>query len=110
MKNLIRIIFVTLLISVAACTEPSDIVFERNATLIWTGEYEVDGCGFFIKVDSVQYKANSESVISNIYKEKDSTNVVIQYKNLHFDKEYYCVDLPKVQTIGVIQIISLEEN
>ena len=110
MKNKIRIILVVFLFTTVACQEPSNTIYEENATLIWTGEYEVDGCGFFVEIDSVQYKPQSESVVSPHFKERSRVNVTIQYLDLQYEIEYYCGDLPEAQKVGAIRVISLDEN
>jgi len=110
MKNIIKISLAIFVFIFAACQEQSDTLYEENAILIWTGEYEVDGCGFFVEIDSVQYKPQSESVVSPHFKERNRVNVTIQYLDLQYDIEYYCDDLPEAQKVGAIRIISLDEN
>ena len=36
---------------------------KSDAVLTWTGDYAVDGCGFFITINNHEYKPENESVI-----------------------------------------------
>ncbi len=107
MKNFIVFFLLSTLFVLISCQEPSDVIYDDNAAILWTGEYDVDGCGFFVELDSVKYKPESESVISPYFKKATRTNVIVQYIDLHYDKEYYCADSQKPKTIGVVKIISI---
>ncbi len=107
MKNFILLFLLSNLFILLSCQEPSDVIYDDNAAIIWTGESNIDGCGFFVELDSVKYKPESESVISPYFKKSPRTNVIVQYIDLHYDKEYYCADSSKSKSIGVIKIISI---
>jgi len=110
MKNLIKVTILIFIIAFISCQEPNGTHYKRDATLIWTGEYEVGGCGFFVEVDSIRYKPESESVISPHFKKKSATSITLQYLNLYYKTEYFCGDSPNAQKIDIIKIISIDEN
>jgi hypothetical protein len=109
MKNLFKL-FLLLLVLAVACQEPSDVIYENNATIIWTGEADIDGCGFFIEIDSTKYKPQSESVISNYFKKDERTSVTIQYIDLQYTIDYTCANANELKTIDAIKIISIALN
>jgi len=106
MNNLFKIILLISFIFVA-CQESSDVIYEPNATIIWTGEVNEGGCGFFIEIDSLKYKPISESVISFTFKKKERTSVVIQYLDLGYSIDYACGDSSKLKSIDAIKLISI---
>ena len=75
------------------------------ASLIWNGEYVVDGCGFTIEIASVIYKPENEDVIPKDYKKSSRTSVMLQYIDLKKNVEYSCGG-NKIKEKG-IQIISV---
>ena len=107
------IIYIFLLISLAlliSCEEGNEVIYEKNAILKWTGDYDVDGCGFFIEIDSVDYKPENEGIISREYQTSEEIGVTIQYIDLMYDIEYYCGDLPKAQKAKAIRLTYLDSN
>lgn len=63
---------------------------EVEAILEFHGDYEVDGCGFFIQLDDEMYKPTDESIIGDEFKDEFSTEVIIDYKLPDKQVEYYC--------------------
>lgn len=111
MKYLKTLFFIVILVSFfTACEEGNDVIVEPNAILIWTGEYDVDGCGFFIEIDSIKYKPENESILPPEYKTAEPLSVTIQYIDLLYDIEYSCGDLPEVQKSKAIKLTSLDLN
>lgn len=109
MKVLIKIFLLTVFL-LAACQESSDVLYNNHATIIWTGKENVDGCGFFVEIDSVKYKPISESVISFTFRKKERTSVTIQYIDLGYTIDYKCADSDELKTIDAIKIISIAWN
>ena len=111
MKTLKNIIFIlSLLLITFACDEGNEVIYENNAKLIWTGEYEVDGCGFFIEIDSVEYKPENENIIPAAFKVNEPLSVTVQYIDLLYDIEYFCGDLPEGQKSRAIKLTSIDLN
>lgn len=80
------------------------------ALVIWTGAYEVDGCGFFIKINNREYKAVNEEIIGNEFRSFfDSSYAQLKYINLGTKIYYLCGDFPFVQKIEGIEIIEIEK-
>lgn len=78
------------------------------AILRWTGDYAVDGCGFFILIGDQEYKPENESVIGDKYKTNDDMTVLIEYRILSERIEFSCGDLPNPLTREAIRIITLK--
>ena len=82
---------------------------KAEAILTWTGDYAVDGCGFFIIINHHKYKPEDESIINNSYK-TDSTIVIVEYQILNKKINSYCGDLPYATITDGIKIISLTKK
>ena len=80
------------------------------AIVNWTGAYEVDGCGFFIKINNKEYKAVNEEIIGDEFRTFfDSSYAQLKYINLNTKIYYLCGDLPFEQKIDGIEILSIEK-
>ena len=93
--------------------QPSERVITSEAVVSWTGEYEVDGCGFFVTVDSIRYKPDNEEVIDDSFKDSSSSegiDVVVKYKTLSIEKAFYCGDVSIPQTASWIEVFSLQRR
>ena len=108
LKNLIIILFLFLLLS--SCDEGNEVMYENNAKLIWTGEYDVDGCGFFIEVDSIMYKPENEGIIPPDYRKAEPLSITVQYIELQYEIEYYCGDSPTPQKSEAIKLTYMDLN
>jgi hypothetical protein len=97
-------------VSLISCSDDNEVMYEKNAILKWTGDYDVDGCGFFIEIDSVDYKPENEGIISKEYKVNESLSVTVQYIDLLYDIEYYCGDSPNKQKAKAIKLTFLDLN
>ena len=125
MKNLIKTmpLFLLVMILGSSCEKyfplptgpeaPSDSVkVDSAATLIWTGEYEADGCGFFVDIDSVRYKPQNEDFIDDRFQRSayPAEQIVITYKELSIEKAFYCDHMPEAQSYPWIEILSLDKK
>lgn len=126
MKNLIKMTPLLLLVTVlsSSCEKyfplpispeapPDSVKVDSVAILTWTGEYEVDGCGFFVDIDSVRYKPQNEDFIDDSFKRSASPNgieVVVKYKKLAIEKAFYCGDVPEPQVTLWIEVFSLKRR
>ncbi len=99
-------LFITLLMfNFTSCNKDKT----SNATISWHGEYEVDGCGFFITLDNHEYKPENESIIGDEFK-NGSQSVIIEYKITNKIVESACGDLPESTKTDGIKIISIEKE
>jgi len=65
-------------------------ILEASANLSWTGNYAVDGCGFFITIGEKEYKPENESVIPDRFQSSENMNVFIVYELSIEPVEYIC--------------------
>lgn len=102
------------LISISAifwsCTKNNDSKYLKSeGVLLWTGDYAVDGCGFFITIDDHKYKPENESFIDETYK-SERCNVVVVYQLSDHTIESACGDSPTLLSTDGIKIISISRN
>ena len=91
----------------------SERVITSEAMLDWTGEYEVDRCGFFIIIDSIKYKPENEELIDDNFKDSSSPGgieVIVEYKRLAIEKAVYCGDVPEPRIYSWIKLFSLKRK
>ena len=110
MKKYLSILFLAVLVILAFSCEDNEVNIATDATLIWTGEYDVDGCGFFIEIDSVEYKAENEEIIPPAFKVDYPLSVSIQYIDLLYDIEYSCGDSISTNKIKAIKLTYMDLN
>ncbi|MFZ1292344.1 MAG: hypothetical protein WAR79_19780 [Melioribacteraceae bacterium] len=89
-QNVIIYFFLILGIFSISCDEKNEVVFEPEATLIWSGDYDNGGCGFFIEIDSVLYKPENEGIIPPAFKVDRNLSTTIQYIDLMYEIETDC--------------------
>jgi hypothetical protein len=95
-----------------AALEKDELVV-KDALIYWQGAYEVDGCGFFIEIDSKMYKAKNEEIINNKYKKGQPSDVQLKFKFLNEPINSLCGDLPyPLQTDGIeiVEICDIIKN
>lgn len=107
-RGLVLLLFI--LISSNSCDQGNEVIYVNNAKLIWTGDYEVDGCGFFLEIDSIGYKPENENIIPPAFKINEPLSVTVQYIDLLYDIEYYCGVLPEPKRSKAIKLTSLDLN
>jgi hypothetical protein len=92
-----------------SCNKSEDSkTLKSQAVLKWFGDYAVDGCGFFITINSHSYKPENESIIDNSFK-SDSCNVTVEYQLLDKKISSSCGFISPIKTDG-IKIISITKN
>ncbi|MCB9248584.1 MAG: hypothetical protein H6613_08565 [Ignavibacteriales bacterium] len=67
----------------------------------------MDGCGFFVEIDSIKYKPKNEEIIPPDFKSYDTLTVTLQYLDLHHEIETYCFSLTPIME-KAIEIISID--
>lgn len=112
MKNLLSFLIICCLI-VAGCSESTNP--DTNETIIksalvhWSGAYEVDGCGFFIEIDSKMYKPINEENITEKYKTNNPSSVYLKFKYLDEQVPSSCGDAPFPVMNDGIEIIEMSD-
>ena len=74
-----------------------------DATLIWTGDYAVDGCGFMLQIGDTRHKPLNEETISSSFRENSPTEVEATIVNFHKTKRY-CMGPTEINTIKIVEI------
>lgn len=84
----IIILFFTIIFG---CKEepPEPVVIDfRSVTVSWKGNPHLDGCGFFCKIDEIEYKPNNEEFFGTEFKILRDTIVEMKYRDLKRDISY----------------------
>lgn len=89
-----------------SCQKNDPRVIESHAVLKFRGDYEVDGCGFFIVIGSIEYKPENESFIDASLKTSEDVPVIVQYEKSDKELKSFCEwGVPKInQAIKIISI------
>ena len=111
MKNLKVLVLIVLVGFLFSCNKNSsnEEYGKKEAILIWTGDYAVDGCGFFLQINNHKYKPENESIIDNSFK-TGSTLVIAEYQILNKQISSACGDLPYATLTDGIRIISITKK
>ena len=88
MKNLLPILSIFFILGCEDKKE--DTILEADALLRWTGDYAVDGCGFFIDIGENEYKPEDELAIPDSLKIDTGVDVFIKYELLDEPIEFTC--------------------
>jgi hypothetical protein len=107
MKKYILYILFLIPLLFLSCDKENEIHTD-NGVLDWDGEYEVDGCGFFIIIDDNTYKPVNESIIPDSLKKDELTNIKVEYYIQKDPVELFCYDSPDIILSDAIEIISIE--
>ncbi|MFZ1255017.1 MAG: hypothetical protein WAR77_01630 [Saprospiraceae bacterium] len=91
MRNLNYIGFISMLIFLS-CDAKEDCLHDLKAVvkIRWTGDYAVDGCGYFIDIQNIGYKPINEDYIKNTYSILQDTIVHMRYFDLKNSKLVMC--------------------
>lgn len=73
----------------------------------FTGDYAVDGCGYFIEISGKTYKPDNEIDIPDTFSAVDSAFVILDFNFGKKDFEYYCGDWPSVQKKPAIHVLDI---
>jgi hypothetical protein len=83
-------------------------IAETTATLSWSGDYVVDGCGFRVQIGEKFYKPENEQDIDASFKTPEPTSVKLEYIP-RGKKDFQCGMLPVVNAVDFIRILSIEK-
>lgn len=76
------------LLLLTSCDEDDEDCFTTetvDATMQWTGDYAVDGCGYILYVCEAQFKPTNEQDISDSY--KTASPAAVEVKFINYDKK-----------------------
>ena len=99
MKYKILLVFTFFVISFISCKKRTFFPVEKDGMVIWTFSPLLDGCGYFIKIDSDYYKPIDDLAPEF---EQDGLLVSVKFK-LKGEKEV-CAFGSKTTTMKVIEI------
>ena len=98
------LILITFCLSIFACSEKNDI-FEDSAIISYSAP-AVDGCGYFITINSIDYKPVNPEVIPESYKQLFNAVIELKYK-LPGKFEYLCSFAGLIEGDG-IEVIEIK--
>ena len=74
-----------------------------DATLVWTGDYAVDGCGYILYIGETQHKPANEQRIPDSYKTASPTEVEVRIIN-YGQKVNACMSGVSMNSIKVVSL------
>jgi hypothetical protein len=81
-----------------------------EATLIWSGEYMVDGCGFEVIINDKKYKPENEDDIDESFKVEGSIPVLVEFVRLGEQIDRRCGLSPESRAMDGIRVISVKKK
>lgn len=99
-----------LIVSVSCAKNDNTDMLISNAILTWTGDYELDGCGYFIVIDNYQYKPENEDAIDDSFKSIVEILVTVKYQKLDKQITTYCFNSQPNNQHDAIKIISISKR
>lgn len=105
MRKLIPFLILFLILG---CEDEENKILETDALLRWTGDFAVDGCGFFIDIGEHEYKPEDELAIPDSLKIDTGVDVFIKYELLDEPIEFSCGFQP--QEIDGLKLHSIEKR
>ena len=81
-----------------------------NATLVWSGEYMVDGCGFEVVIADKKYKPENEDAIDESFKVEGTMPVLVEFVRLGTQLDRRCGLSSESKAMDAIRIISVKRH
>lgn len=82
----------------------------KEAMLVWSGEYMVDGCGFHVVIDDRQYKPEDEEAIDESFKTEEPLPVLISYELTGETIDRRCGLSTESRAMDGIRILKIEKR
>ena len=98
----------TSLLLLVSCEEEeieSITVETIDATLAWSGDYALDGCGYILQVGEAEYKPSNEKDISSSYKTSPPTRVEAKIINNKTVKA--CSTGEEMNNVEVVSLVKM---
>ena len=80
-------VILAVLLSVSACSDPSEIL--ESTAIISYSNPQVDGCGYFITINTQEYKPSNPEVIPQKFMQLQQQTIDLKYKS-NGTIEYLC--------------------
>lgn len=90
------------------CSKKNEPALWETATIEFTGDYAVDGCGFWISIDKTEYKPTNEEVIPDRFKTLAPTTITFSYELTADISDYQCGLDPTKRTVKTLRIMDIE--
>lgn len=110
MKQILFLTSAFFLFSITSCEVENSTSVTKDGILYWQGEYNQNGCGFFLIIDNVEYKPRNEVFIDSRYKITGRINVTVEFILLNEIIEYRCGGNPNIEERESIDILSVREK
>jgi hypothetical protein len=81
-----------------------------EATLVWSGEYMVDGCGFEVLINDTRYKPENEDEIDASFKVEGQIPVMIEFERLGREIDIPCGLSPQSRAMEGIRVLSVKKR
>lgn len=81
-----------------------------EGTLIWSGEYMVDGCGFEVVINDSHFKPENEDEIDASFKVEGQHLVVIEFERLGRQIDRPCGLSPASKAMDGIRVVSVKKQ
>lgn len=81
-----------------------------EATLVWSGEYMVDGCGFEVVINDKRFKPENEDEIDASLKVEGSTPVLVEFVRLGEQIDRRCGLATESRAMDGIRIVSVKKK
>lgn len=106
MKQALLPLLASIIFLCAGCKKDEDTttsVETVDATLVWTGDYALDGCGFMLQIGEAMHKPLNEEDISSSFRENSPTEVEAMIINYHKTQKL-CMAQMETNTIKIVEI------
>ena len=98
----------------AGCSQKSmnteDQTITKEAQLVWSGEYMVDGCGFEVVISNKKYKPENEDEIDESFKVEGSMPVLVEFVRLGTQLDRRCGLSPESKAMDAIRVVSVKRK
>ncbi|MCJ8163350.1 hypothetical protein MKJ04_00745 [Pontibacter sp. E15-1] len=103
---LLSVHLLTALLLFTSCNKDDDGCYVPEtieATLHWTGDYALDGCGYILTIGDTDYKPKNEEDIPDTYKQPPITDVNVQI--LHYSENVrVCQAGVEMKSVKVLEL------
>ncbi|TXK44291.1 hypothetical protein FVR03_14015 [Pontibacter qinzhouensis] len=112
MKTAFRVLLAlfTPMVFSACSSSGNTLTEETNATLVWSGEYMADGCGFHLVVNDTLYKPENENTLDEAFKTEEPTAVKVKFERLQQKIDRRCGLSTESRAMEGIRIISIKKR
>lgn len=97
-----------LLLTWVGCSKKNPLESQTQAIITFTGDYAVDGCGYWISIDEIQYKPTNEEVIPESFKTSSPDTIQLTYIEETSQKDFQCGLDPTTREVEKLKIVEIE--